>query len=70
MMDEDLLRSLDTIDEVREIGRSAIFRRLAAEYIKRNRDDEIAAEYAQAYGAGRVVDELGGWTEEGVWPVN
>lgn len=66
-MDERLLADLDADDEVRLKGRSAVFRRAVAEYLRRKREAGIADAYRRGYrgGAGR---ELEGWAEEGTWP--
>lgn len=70
MFDEALLNRLDADDEVRKVGRSAVLRRAAAEYLGRRRSKKTADAYRRAYGAGRAsVDrELAGWPDEGAWP--
>jgi metal-responsive CopG/Arc/MetJ family transcriptional regulator len=37
LFDEPLLRQLDADEEVRELGRSAVLRRAAAEYLRKRR---------------------------------
>lgn len=70
MFDEELLTELDETEEVRKSGRSAVFRRLAREFLHRDRQRHIDAGYDRAYAG--VADPLGaefeGWEEEGVWP--
>ena len=67
MMDDELLKTLDSSREVQAEGRSAVMRRAVAEYLARQRQAEIRARYERAYGAG-PVGELTGWENEGVWP--
>ena len=68
-MDERLLSQLDADVEVRRVGRSAVLRRAAAEYLDRRRARRVSEGYARAYGSGSGVDdELGGWEDEGAWP--
>ncbi len=70
MMDDDLLSAIDQDEDVKKHGRSAVFRKLAAEYVKRKKEREIASLYVQAYSdknAG-VSDEFSDWESEGVWP--
>ena len=70
MMDEDLLSAMDEDDEVRSRGRSAVFRRLAAEYLKLKKSREISSLYRKAYGGQKNIlgAEFEGWEREGVWP--
>lgn len=69
MMEPDLLEALDTTEEVRMEGRSAVVRRAVAQYLDRVRRMEIRESYERAYGDGADLDEeLEGWAEEGVWP--
>jgi metal-responsive CopG/Arc/MetJ family transcriptional regulator len=69
MMDEHLLQRLDADDEVRRIGRSAVLRRAAAEYLQRRRAQQVSDAYARAYARGQGLDEdLAGWEHEGAWP--
>jgi metal-responsive CopG/Arc/MetJ family transcriptional regulator len=70
MFDETLLKRLDADAEVRKVGRSAVLRRAAAEYLRRSRAERIAAAYRRAYdrSAGGLGDEFAGWEHEGAWP--
>jgi metal-responsive CopG/Arc/MetJ family transcriptional regulator len=70
MFDEALLRRLDADDEVRQMGRSAVLRRAAAEYLRRRRARKTASAYQRAYGTSpSALDrELTGWPDEGAWP--
>ena len=68
-MDERLLSQLDADIEVRRVGRSAVLRRAAAEYLERQRARQVSEAYARAYGSGPGLDtELAGWEDEGTWP--
>jgi metal-responsive CopG/Arc/MetJ family transcriptional regulator len=67
--DEKLLERLDSTEEARRDGRSAVLRRATAEYLRRRARQEIAARYLQAYGQGRGLgDEFEGWEDQGRWP--
>ena len=70
MMDEKLLRELDADEEVQKMGRSAVLRRIVAEYIDYRRRKSIAKQYRQAYGeAGEGLGaDFEGWENEGIWP--
>ena len=69
MFDETLLKRLDTDAEVRKLGRSAVLRRAAAEYLRRSRARRIAEAYRQAYrGSKGLGEEFAGWENEGSWP--
>lgn len=69
MMDERLLQRLDADDEVRSIGRSAVLRRAAAEYLQRRRARQVSEAYVRAYGHGDGLDDgFAGWEREGAWP--
>ena len=70
MFDEALLQRLDADDEVRQLGRSAVLRRAAADYLRRRRVKRTADAYKRAYGGRHAgLDlELTGWPDEGVWP--
>ena len=69
MMDERLLQRLDADDEVRRIGRSAVLRRAAAEYLQRRRARQVSDAYARAYGQdGGLGEDFAGWEHEGAWP--
>ncbi|MBI3185996.1 MAG: hypothetical protein HYZ28_27995 [Myxococcales bacterium] len=66
-MDERLLASLDNDRLVKREGRSAVLRRLVAEYLRRRREGEISEAYQRSY-SGRPDSELDGWADEGAWP--
>lgn len=67
-MDEKLLVRLDKAEEVRQIGRSEVLRRAAAEYLKRQGRVEIARQYQKAYGASAGLgQEFKVWEGEGAW---
>jgi metal-responsive CopG/Arc/MetJ family transcriptional regulator len=69
LLDEPLLRRLDAHDDVRRLGRSAVLRLAAEEYLRRRRRAETAAAYRRAYAADAGIDpEFSGWTDEGTWP--
>ena len=71
-MDEELLAALDADEEVCRMGRSAVFRRIVAEYLEQRRRKAISASYRKAYKqeAGALGGELSAWANEGVWPDN
>ena len=67
--DEELLRQLDSTEEVRQKGRSWVLRQAVAEYLHRRRKNNIAERYSTAYGQEAVLgDEFSGWEEQGEWP--
>ena len=67
--DETLLAELDSTEEVRRHGRSAVFRKAVSEYLKRQRRFAIAERYRRAYGEeSGPGDEFGGWEDQGQWP--
>ncbi len=70
MMDENILAELDRDKDVVEKGRSAVFRKLAIEYLRRKKEKEISSLYRKAYvhQEESLVAELEGWDREGVWP--
>ena len=69
LFDEPLLRRLDADDEVRELGRSAVLRRAAAEYLRKRRAKRVSEQYRKAYAkAGGLSDEFAGWESQGTWP--
>ena len=69
MIDEPLLRRLQTDAEVRKIGRSAVMRRAVSEYLKRSSARRIAEAYTRAYrGQGGPGADFNGWEGEGTWP--
>ncbi len=68
-LDEDLLHDLDADERVRQIGRSALLRQLARDYIRCERERRIDEQYARAYGEGRGMDaEWEDWEDSGDWP--
>lgn len=69
MFDESLLRLLDSDEEVKKLGRSAVLRRAALEYLRRTKTRRIAEKYHRAYRGGQGLgNEFDGWEREGVWP--
>ncbi|MBW8878604.1 MAG: hypothetical protein JF614_26910 [Acidobacteria bacterium] len=72
--DDALLARLDASEEVRQLGRSEVLQRAAAEYLGRccqDRDagDVIADQYRKAYGReASLGSELKGWEDQGTWP--
>ena len=69
MFDEGLLGRLDDDPEVRQQGRSAVLRRLAAAYLERRREKAIDDQYRKGYADGEGLGpEFEGWEEEAVWP--
>lgn len=69
LFDEALLGRLDADEEVRRLGRSAVLRRAAAEYLRRRRSRRIAEQYRRAYAKqSGLGDEFAGWEDEGAWP--
>jgi len=69
VFDEALLLRLDSDEEVKRLGRSAVLRRAAAEYLKRARSRRIAEMYRRGYSDGdAVATEFPAWAAEGAWP--
>jgi metal-responsive CopG/Arc/MetJ family transcriptional regulator len=69
LFDEPLLRRLDEDAEVHRIGRSAVLRRAAAEYLRKRRTRHLSEAYKRAYSTeGGLGRDLAGWENEGVWP--
>ena len=67
--DEELLARLDSTEEARREGRSAVLRRATADYLKRRAREDVAARYRQAYGESEGLgDEFDGWEDQGRWP--
>jgi metal-responsive CopG/Arc/MetJ family transcriptional regulator len=66
----DLLAQFDADDQVQRLGRSAVLRQVAAEYIARRKRQVVAEQYQRAYAgaAGDPLPELEAWEGEGVWP--
>ena len=68
-IDETLLDKLDRHPSVKRVGRSAVLRQAAAEFLARAEADEIARRYSAGYvGGGGLAKETGGWVDEGIWP--
>jgi metal-responsive CopG/Arc/MetJ family transcriptional regulator len=65
-IDEELLRTLDRDPLVRREGRSAVFRTVLREWLKRRRRAAIGEAYRKGY-AGDAAD-LEGWAGAGTWP--
>jgi len=69
LFDEALLRRLDADAEVRRVGRSAVLRRAAAEYLRLARKRRSTEAYRRAYrGGSGLGEQFAGWEDEGVWP--
>jgi metal-responsive CopG/Arc/MetJ family transcriptional regulator len=69
LFDEPLLRRLDSDDEVRKLGRSAVLRRAAAEYLRKRRAQKTREAYRRAYAKNSGLGEdFAGWDAEGIWP--
>jgi hypothetical protein len=69
LLDEPLLRRLDAHEDVRRLGRSAVLRLAAEDWLRRRRRTETTAAYRRAYAAGKGIDEnFSRWTDEGTWP--
>ncbi len=68
-VDEALLAQLDADEEVRRAGRSAVVRRLMADYLRRSKRVAVRDRYRAAYadGAGLETD-FDGWEDQGQWP--
>lgn len=68
-IDEELLRRIDRLPEVRKHGRSAFLRRAAEESLRRRRQRDIREAYRRGYGAQPVTDEeLGLPPDARAWP--
>ena len=68
-IDDALLRKLDADAEVRELGRSAVFRRAVDAYLKRKRTADVDDAYERAYRGGDGLGrEWNKWPDEGAWP--
>lgn len=68
-IDEELLRRLDSDDETRKHGRSALLRRITREYLDAKRQRAIAEAYRRGYEeAPASEEELGPWLEGQQWP--
>ncbi len=68
-VDEKLLAKLDADDETKRDGRSAVFRRAVAEYLKNRKRLAIANSYRKGYGGKPGLGpEFADWENEGEWP--
>ena len=68
-MDERLLARLDSDDETRRDGRSAVLRRAVTEYLRRSKRVSIASSYRRGYeGKAGLGTEFQRWEDEGTWP--
>jgi metal-responsive CopG/Arc/MetJ family transcriptional regulator len=70
MMDEELLARLDEDEEVRRLGRSAVFRKITEEYLDYRQRKDISRRYRQAYAdeESALGEEWSGWEDQGIWP--
>lgn len=68
-IDEDLLRRIDALEEVKKKGRSALIRRLAEAYLQHRRNQQIRVAYQRGYGAHPVGElEFDSDPEHLAWP--
>jgi len=68
-IDEKLLSALDADEEVKKLGRSALFRKIVAEFLESRRRTGISSRYRTAYGdGGGLGQEFAGWERESTWP--
>ena len=68
-VDEKLLARLDADDETKRDGRSAVFRRAVAEYLKQRKRLSIANSYRRGYaGKPGLGPDFDDWENEGEWP--
>lgn len=68
MFDETLLGRLDAEQEVKRLGRSAVLRRLVADYLERRREAAIDARYRKGYAHGEGLGpEFEGWEDDAAW---
>ena len=69
MFDEELLDRLDADEQVRRVGRSAVLREAAAQYLRSKTRRGITERYRRAYGTGGdPLEGFEGWEDEGQWP--
>lgn len=69
VFDEETLARLDSTEEVKRKGRSAVIRLATSEYLKRKRREAIDEQYRRAYAqASGLGPEWEGWEEQGDWP--
>lgn len=67
-MDPKLLDRLDSEDEVKARGRSAVIREAVDAWLRQKKEQQIVAQYRAAYGdGGGLDDEWDGWEEQGSW---
>lgn len=68
-LDEELLRRIDALPEVRRRGRSAFVRQIAESYLAHRRRLEIRDAYRRGYGAHPVKKGEFDVSSEGIaWP--
>jgi metal-responsive CopG/Arc/MetJ family transcriptional regulator len=69
-LDERLLTQFDADEQVQRLGRSAVLRQVALEYIEKRKRQAVAEQYRRAYAgaAGGLAPEFEGWEGQGVWP--
>ena len=65
-VDDGLLERLDSCEEVRARGRSAVFRQAVADYLAKQEAEEIVRAYKVGYGAA-PPDEFDDWAAEAAW---
>ena len=65
-MDDRLLKRLDSCQEVRARGRSAVFRDAVADYLAKREAEEINRAYEAGYSA-MPPDEFDDWPAEAAW---
>ncbi len=69
LFSEGLLSRFDADPEVKNRGRSAVLRRIVAEYLERKREADIDARYSSGYAGGvGLGSEFEGWEDEAEWP--
>jgi hypothetical protein len=67
--DEGLLKELDSTEEVRRDGRSAVLRRAVTLYLRNKRRFAVAEGYERAYGRDPGLGgEFEDWESQGQWP--
>jgi metal-responsive CopG/Arc/MetJ family transcriptional regulator len=65
-VDEKLLATLDANEETKREGRSAVFRRDVAQYLKHRQRESIAQRYREGYSKRPGLGpEFKGWENEG-----
>jgi metal-responsive CopG/Arc/MetJ family transcriptional regulator len=69
LFNEHLLSRFDADADVKNSGRSAVLRRIVAEYLARKREVDIDARYRNGYADGvGLGSEFEGWENEAAWP--